>query len=151
MNLFRRFGVIMAGGLLAVTAMEMLPVVQAQTIPNLVVDPAGICPRREDLVRINPALDEGSVGGLVNRIATPSRSGVRLYPSQALSGTPTQAPPLTFDDEVEVLIGTPLGQAGGGPALVQRLREPVCGWLDVADLERVAQPMRVGPTSPDPE
>jgi hypothetical protein len=109
----------------------------------LVIDANGTCPRREDLVRINPALEEGSVGGLVNRIATPARSGLRIYPTSILRGAPIEGVTLTFDDEVEVLVGTPLGQSGGGPALIQRLREARCGWINVADLERFAQPMRL--------
>jgi hypothetical protein len=117
----------------------LTPAAWAQSIPNLQIDPSGTCPRREDLVRINPTLDEGSVRSLV--MATPSRVGVRLYRSQALSDPPIQGLTLTFDDEVEVLFGTAPGQ--NGPAMVRRMRDPRCGWVNGNDLERNAIPKRL--------
>jgi hypothetical protein len=138
MNRCELIVLLLASGLLTIGLAGRLEV-RAQA--SLVIDAGGTCPRHEDLVRINPALDEGSVGGLVNRIATPSRSGLRVYRTQTLSDPPVQSFTLTFDDEVEVLIGAALGQPGGGAALVRRMREPLCGWINVADLERFTQPM----------
>jgi hypothetical protein len=137
-----RIGVI-AIGIASMFAIDGFHRVDAQTIPNLVVDASGACPSQPDLVRINPALDEGSVGGLVNRMATPSRTGLRLYRAQTLSEPAVQGVTLTFDDDVEVLIGTPLAQNARGPALVRRMREPLCGWLNVSDLERFANPLQL--------
>jgi hypothetical protein len=113
-------------------------VVWAQTIPAVTINAAGGCPTQEELRRANINPDDGSATALIGRMATAVRTGVLLYRTSALSNPTIQNISLGFDDDVEVLAGSPAGQRG--PALVKRIKDPICGWLNAADLERFSQP-----------
>lgn len=112
----------------------------AQSAPS--VDAAGACPSQEVLERLNPALGAGSIAGLVNRLGTPARPGIAVYRSESRSGATVQGLTLGYDDDVEVLLGVPVGERGS--AFVRRVQEPrSCGWIDAADLERNTLPKKL--------
>jgi hypothetical protein len=115
--------------------------VRAQNASTIAIDAAGTCPGQDGLVRLNPALGDGSALSLQARMGTPIRSGLRLFRSSSLSDAPIRTQPLEFDDDVEVLFGAQVGQVG--PALVRRMRNPICGWLNVGDIERFTAPLRL--------
>jgi uncharacterized protein YjbI with pentapeptide repeats len=110
-------------------------------IPDLTVDAAGTCPRQADLIGLGSGGSTDSARELISRAAVPSRSRLSLYRDRTLSEPVAQGATLSFDDDLELLAGAPLGQAGGGPALVRRIRDPLCGWVNVSDLEQFTQPM----------
>jgi hypothetical protein len=114
---------------------------RAQTLPT--VDAKGTCPRDEDLARINPEID-GSVGSQRRRTGSPTRPDIPLYRNSTLIGPKVdQVPtPLSgFDDDLVVMVGAKLGSRGA--AFVRRMRDNVCGWMEVSDLERAATPLKL--------
>jgi hypothetical protein len=116
------------------------PVPEFKTATNspplpLVVDASGSCPRDEDFQRFNPEID-GTVASQRRRTGSPVRSDVSLYRNSSLTGTGVEKPPSRYDDDVVVMVGAKLGATG--PALVRRIRDNVCGWMDVRDLESSA-------------
>jgi hypothetical protein len=113
----------------------------AQTLPSLPsVDADGTCPREDELVRLNPAID-GSIRSLRQRTGSPVRQGLPLYRYQSLTGPQVSKPASGYDDDIVVMIGAKLGTAG--PALVKRIRDNVCGWMDVRDLTISAMPLKL--------
>jgi hypothetical protein len=110
----------------------------AQTLPS--IDAAGTCPRDEDLAAINPEID-GTIGSQQRRTGSPVRADVPLYRNQSLTGAKVEKPASGYDDDLIVMIGARLGATG--PALVRRIRDRVCGWMDVRDLERSAVPLKL--------
>jgi hypothetical protein len=104
------------------------------------VDAAGTCPRDEDLARLNPDID-GSIRSLQLRTGSPVRPDLPLWRSAHLTGPQVEKTPSDYDDDIAVMAGAKLGTAG--PALVRRIRDGVCGWMDVKDLERSAVPVKL--------
>jgi hypothetical protein len=129
---------IAAAGLMALAAALAPSGVFAQTLPS--VDAAGTCPRDEDLARLNPEID-GSVRSQQQRTGSPVRPDVPLYRNQSLTGARVDKPASGYDDDLIVMVGARLGATG--PALVRRIRDSVCGWMDVRDLERSATPLKL--------
>src|SRR5579871_5099070 len=126
---------IAAAALTALTATLAPSGASAQTLPS--VDAVGTCPRDEDLARLNPEID-GSVRSQQQRTGSPVRPDVPLYRNQSLTGARVDKPASGYDDDLIVMVGARLGATG--PALVRRIRDSVCGWMDVRDLERSATP-----------
>jgi hypothetical protein len=102
---------------------------------RLSVDAAGTCPPDEYLARLNPEID-GSVASQKRRTASPLRAGVPLYRRATLTGPAVEQAPSGADDKLVVMAGAKLGASG--PVLVLRLRDNVCGWVDVSDLAKPA-------------
>jgi hypothetical protein len=115
-----------------------VPGARAQTMPA--VDAAGVCPSDDVLARINPDLD-GSVRGQQMRTGSPVRPDVPLYRNSSLTGPKVEKRASGYDDDLAVKIGARLGSTG--PALVERIQDHVCGWMDVRDLERFAVPLKL--------
>jgi hypothetical protein len=141
--------VVAASAVVTFAALVALYGFGTETLPS--VDAAGTCPSDEDLARLNPEID-GSVRSQQQRTGSPVRSDVPLYRSSSLTGPQVEKRPSGYDDNLIVMIGAKLGTAG--PALVRRVRDDVCGWMDVRDLERsAARPARIQwrvyETSPD--
>ncbi|NPU13068.1 VWA domain-containing protein [Bradyrhizobium sp. 83002] len=116
---------------------RLLPSAQAQERPP--VNEAGACPDQATLERLNPALASGSAVDLQKRIGSPARANIPLYRSPALADPKVQTTPLGYDDDVEVLLGTVLGQ--DGPALVRRSRDRICGWLNAREIQQSSEPL----------
>lgn len=111
----------------------------AQSQPS--VAETGSCPTRELLTGLNPSLNDGSSISLQRRIGTPVRPDLPLYRNATLTDPKVQTKSLGYDDDVELLLppGTVVGQ--NSPALVRRLADSVCGWLNARDLEQNATPL----------
>jgi hypothetical protein len=101
------------------------------TGPGPSVDAAGTCPPDEELARLNPEID-GSVASQKRRTAVPARAGLPLYRRPALAGATVARAPSGADDRLVVMVGAKLGASG--PALVLRVHDNVCGWMDVGGL-----------------
>jgi hypothetical protein len=112
--------------------------VRAQTLPS--VDAAGTCPSDDLMQQLNPAID-GSVRSQRERTGSPTRVDVPLYRSSSLTGSRVEKPTSGYDDDIVVMVGAMLGTTG--PALVRRIRDNVCGWMDVRDLEKSATPLQL--------
>jgi hypothetical protein len=129
--------IVAAGAVIAFAAMLALYGFPMRSLPS--VDAAGTCPPDEDLARLNPEID-GSVRSQRQRTGSPVRPDLPLYRNASLTGLRVERPPSGYDDSVIVMVGAALGTTG--PALVRRIRDDVCGWMDVGDLERSATPRR---------
>jgi hypothetical protein len=101
------------------------------------VDAAGTCPSDEVLARLNPEID-GSIASQKRRTASPLRAGLPLYRHATLTGPAVQQPPSRMDERLVVMVGAKLGTSG--PALVLRLHDNICGWMDVGGLGNPAMP-----------
>jgi hypothetical protein len=110
---------------------------QSQERPS--VNEAGACPDQATLERINPELSSGSAVALQRRTGSPARANIPLYRNAALADPKVQTNSLGYDDDVEVLLGTALGQ--DGPALVRRSRDRVCGWMNGRDIQQNSEPL----------
>jgi hypothetical protein len=115
---------------------------QAHGDINVSIDAAGTCPGQDELLRLNPALGDDSPASLSHRIMAPMRAGSALHRSNTLD-SPIAGVSLGFDDDVEVLSAFPVDPAQ--PVLVRLVRDrgPLCGWINVWDLERYAAPMQL--------
>jgi hypothetical protein len=129
--------IVAAGAVITFAALVALYGFPTRPLPS--VDAAGTCPPDEDLARLNPEID-GSVRSQRQRTGSPMRPDLPLYRNASLTGPRVEKPPSGYDDSLIVMIGAALGTAG--PALVRRVRDDVCGWMDVGDLERSATPLR---------
>ena len=112
--------------------------VKAQPLPS--IDAVGTCPRMEDLQRLNPALD-GGIRSLQERTGTPVRANVPLYRNSSLTGPSVEKRSSGYDDDVEVMVGARLQETG--PALVRRMTDGVCGWMNVSDIEKSGSPLKL--------
>jgi hypothetical protein len=131
--------------MVAAAAVMMLTAVAAcradrdeERLPS--VDAAGACPSDEDLARLNPDVD-GSIRSQQARTGSPVRPDVPLWRTARLTGPQVEKTPSDYDDDIVVMAGAKLGATG--PALVRRVRDGACGWMDVKDLERSALPMKL--------
>jgi hypothetical protein len=129
--------IVAASAVITFTALAALYGFRTQTLPS--VDAAGTCPPDELLARLNPEID-GSVRSQRRRTGAPVRPDLPLYRNSSLAGPRVEKPPSGYDDNLIVMVGAGLGAAG--PALVRRIRDDVCGWMDVRDLEKSATPQR---------
>jgi hypothetical protein len=111
---------------------------RAQPLPA--IDAAGTCPPDAALAQLNRE-DDGSVRSLQQRTGSPVRPDVPFYRNSSLTGPKVEKPPSGYDDDIVVLAGSRLGSTG--PALVRRIHDNVCGYMDVRDLERFAIPMKL--------
>src|SRR5215831_3945831 len=123
-------------------ASQQAAIVVSPVAPNgPSVDAAGKCPPDEDLQRLNPEID-GSVASQRRRTGSPVGPDLPLYRNSALTGLRVEkAPSGYYDDDVVVMVGARLGTTG--PALVRRIRDNVCGWMDVRDLEKSSEPLKL--------
>jgi hypothetical protein len=129
--------IIAAGAVTTFAALLALYGFPTRSLPS--VDAAGTCPPDEDLARLNPEID-GSVRSQRQRTGSPVRPDLPLYRNASLTGPRVEKPPSGYDDSVIVMVGAALGTTG--PALVRRIRDDVCGWMDVGDIESSATPRR---------
>jgi hypothetical protein len=107
---------------------------------DLPSDAAGTCPPDEVLAKLNPDID-GSIRSQQQRTGSPVRANLPLYRSPRLSGPLVDRRPSGLDDDLIVMAGARLGTTG--PALVRRVRDNVCGWMNVKDLEHLAAPLKL--------
>jgi hypothetical protein len=129
--------IVAASAVITFTALAALFGFRTQTFPS--VDAAGTCPPDEELARLNPEID-GSVRSQRQRTGSPVRPDLPLYRNSSLTGPRVEKPPSGYDDNLIVMVGAGLGMTG--PALVRRIRDDVCGWMEVGDLERSATPQK---------
>jgi hypothetical protein len=111
----------------------------AQTPERPSVNETGTCPAQAVLERLNPELASGSSIALARRTGSPVRSNLPLYRNPALADPKVQTNLLGYDDDIEVLLGTQLGQ--NGPALVRRISDRLCGWMNASDVQQSSSPM----------
>jgi hypothetical protein len=117
----------------------MLTPAFSQSQERPLINEAGTCPDQATLERINPALSSGSAVDLQKRSGSPARANIPLYRNAALADPKVQTSPLIFDDDVEVLLGTALGQ--DGPALIRRSRDRLCGWINAREIQQNSEPL----------
>jgi hypothetical protein len=120
--------------------LQASPEVPSDQFATLSVDAAGTCPGDEFLALFNPEID-GTVLSQRSRTGSPVRPDVLLYRNQSLTGPKVDKPASGYDDDFIVMVGAKLGTTGS--ALVRRIRDSVCGWMDVRDLERSAVPLKL--------